>query len=49
MAKKQETITIPMSLAVLLASEPEDVKDGVQYEQVQATAKALLRLLMAAK
>jgi len=48
MAKKQKTITIPIHLAVLLATEPEDVKEG-QYENVQSVAKSMLRLLLASK
>ena len=46
MSKKNETITIPMNLARLLAAEPEDIKDGEKYQDMQLTARALLRLLM---
>lgn len=46
MAKKNESITIPMHLARLLASEPEDIKDGVKFEDVQALAKSMLKLLI---
>ena len=45
--KKKEAIEIPMHLARLLAAEPDDVKEGT-YEDVQALAKASLRLLIAA-
>jgi len=45
-AKREETITIPIHLAKLLAAEPEDVSIG-DYDNVQAVAKSLLRLLMA--
>lgn len=44
-AKREETITIPIHLAKLLAAEPEDIVGD--YENVQAVAKSLLRLLMA--
>lgn len=44
-AKREETITIPISLARLLAAEPEDIAGD--YENVQDAAKSLLRLLMA--
>lgn len=44
-AKKSETITIPMHLAKLLAAEPEDIKYD-NYEEVQAVAKSLLRVLI---
>lgn len=37
-----------MHLAKLLAAEPEDIKDG-DYENVQAVAKSLLRVLMEMK
>ena len=45
-AKKDESLTIPMSLARLLAAEPEDIRDG-DYDDVQKLAKSLLRVLMA--
>lgn len=47
-AKREETITIPIHLARLLAAEPEDIKQ-VKYEEVQQVARALLRLLMEIK
>ncbi len=43
---KRTTIVIPIDLARLLVSEPEDHKDPEKYSEVQAVAKALLRLLM---
>ena len=46
MAKKQETITIPIELARLLIAEPEDLKEGTSYDDVQKLAKSLLKLLM---
>ena len=45
-AKKDETITIPLHLARMLAAEKDDFKDPEQYEDIQALAKSLLRLLM---
>lgn len=45
MSKKKETIEIPLHLAKLLATRPEDVKEGT-YEEVQEVSKSLLRLLM---
>ena len=45
-AKKQETITIPIELARLLTAEPEDLKEGTSYDDVQKLAKSLLKLLM---
>lgn len=47
MAKKKETVEIPISLARLLASEKENMKNPEEYEQVQEVAKALLKLLIA--
>jgi len=46
MAKKKETIEIPVHLARLLVSEPEDLKNPEEYNDVQSVAKALLKLLM---
>lgn len=49
MAKKNETITIPMNLARLLVAEPEDLKDTEKYEDVQKLAKAMLKVLIKIK
>lgn len=49
MAKKKETIEIPIGLARLLTAEKEDMKDGEKFEDVQELAKSLLKLLMAAQ
>lgn len=49
MAKKNETITIPMDLARLLAAEKEDYKDSSQFEDGQKVAKAMLKVLMEIK
>lgn len=46
MPKKKTEVTIPLDLARLLASEPEDMKDVSQYEEVQSVAKSMLRLLL---
>ena len=45
-SKKNETITIPMHLARLLAAEPGDIIEGHSYEDVQKLAKSMLRMLM---
>lgn len=47
MPKQKTTIEIPLELARMLLSEPSDMKEGVKYEDVQAVAKALLRVLVA--
>jgi len=49
MPKKRTTIEIPMDLAMLLISEPEDFKDPTKYEETQKVAKALLNVLVTAK
>jgi hypothetical protein len=49
MAKRQETITIPISLARLLIAEPEDMKNPDDYQNIQEVAKASLKLLMSVK
>lgn len=48
-SKKKETIEIPMHLAKLLVSEPEDLKNPEEHVAVQAVAKALLKVLMLAE
>lgn len=45
MAKtKKETIEIPLSLARLLLTEPEDLKRPEQHADVIALAKSLLKV-----
>ena len=39
------TIEVPIHLAKLLASEPEEFKTRQEYEEVQTQAKALMKLL----
>lgn len=41
-------ITIPLALAKLLVAGPDDYKDANKYEHGQETAKALLKVLLAA-
>jgi hypothetical protein len=45
-AKKKETIEIPMHLAKMLVSEPDDLKNPEDYKALQDVAKALLRVFM---
>lgn len=45
----EEAVTIPLNLAKLLASEPKDFKDSKRYEDVQAVAKSLLKVLLSVK
>lgn len=49
MAKKKETIEIPLGLAKLLAAEVEDFKEPEKYDEVQAVSRKLLALLIEAK
>lgn len=49
MAKRNESIEIPLSLARLLIIEPEDMKGDVTYEDVNKLAKTMLKLLIEAK
>lgn len=48
MPKQKKTIEIPVHLAKLLVSEPEDHKEPERYEEVQAVAKQLLKILLLA-
>lgn len=49
MPKAKTTIEIPMDLARLLTSEPDDFKEPQKYDDVQKLGKALLKVLMEAQ
>lgn len=51
MTKKKEpkNITIPYSLAKILAAEKEDTKHQESYEELQELGKSLLRVMMELK
>lgn len=48
MAKVKKFIEIPMSLAQLLAAEPDDFKEPDKYTEAQVVAKSLLKVLLEA-
>lgn len=48
MPKRVERIEVPLSLCRLLVAEPADITEGVNYEDAQKVAKALLKVLIEA-